>query len=353
MSDSTDDESGALGRLHADSGVSEWSEVGGCRVPARFGRTRDEYEAIDEGTGLLDRTVYDVIELTGADRHRFLSGLVTCAVENMEEGEIRYGFFTSVKGRILADVVILSVPDRLLLELPPGRGEVIADHLRKYRIADRVEIEPATIVPLTLLGGVDATEPLGREVPGEAWRIRFDSLEAPWAAVDRRPVLGLDAVTCWTDPDRAPSLWRHLADEALPVGWDAVEIHRVERGRPRFGTDFGPDVFPQETGLEEEAVSYEKGCYLGQEVVARIHYRGRVNRLIVGLLVDGEEVPPPGAAVSEGGRSAGEITSSVRSPALDRPVALGLVHARAGDPGTLVELEGGVSAEVTRLPFVG
>jgi folate-binding protein YgfZ len=139
------------------------------------------------------------------------------------------------------------------------------------------------------------------------------------------------------------------------VGIAALEARRVELGVPRFGRDFGPEHFPQETGLGEQAVSYTKGCYLGQEVIARIHYRGQANRLLRGLRL------PPGTtvdAVADGaelryeGRPVGTLSSAVRSPALGAPVALAIVHRRGAEPGTRVEVEGGGAAEVVALPFV-
>jgi folate-binding protein YgfZ len=130
---------------------------------------------------------------------------------------------------------------------------------------------------------------------------------------------------------------------------EALEVLRAEAGIPRFGQDFGPENFPQETGIEE-AVSYTKGCYLGQEIVARIHYRGGVQNLLRGLVFEGTE-PQPGAAILHDGREAGKATTVVHSPALERTVGLAILHRRV-QPGARVDVEGGGTAEVKELPLV-
>ena len=143
---------------------------------------------------------------------------------------------------------------------------------------------------------------------------------------------------------------RLVEEGARQVSLEALEILRAEAGIPRFGQDFGPDNFPQETGIEE-AVSYTKGCYLGQEVVARIHYRGGVQKLLRGLVFEQGE-PRVDAALLHDGREAGRATTVVRSPALDRTIGLAILHRRAAEPGTRLEVEGGGTAEVKELPLV-
>jgi folate-binding protein YgfZ len=130
-----------------------------------------------------------------------------------------------------------------------------------------------------------------------------------------------------------------------------MEILRVEAGIPRFGRDFGPENFPQETGADE-AVSFTKGCYLGQEVVARIHYRGGVQKALRGLVFAAGRGPRTGTRLFHDGREVGAATTVVESVALGRPVGLGIVHRRAAEPGNTLELEGGGQAEVRDLPLV-
>jgi folate-binding protein YgfZ len=310
------------------------------------------------------------MEMIGPDRHRFLNAYVTCEVKGLAAGQGAYGFFTSAQGRILADVVVLAHADRFWLELPPGRLEPIAEHLRKYLIADRVEMRPlADVLPLTLAGPAAAAVLAGAEIapdfelPGEPWAHARTVVAGVEVAVQRTERLGVPALTLWVPAAQVELLQeRVLTGRAgaggveherrpVPVGREALEVVRTEAGLPRFGQDFGPQNFPQETGATE-AVSFTKGCYLGQEVVARIHYRGGVQKTLCGLVFDGPAVPVPGTALLFEGREAGTLGTAVHSPALDRPIGLAILHRRAATPGSRLELAAGGSADVRALPLV-
>ena len=282
----------------------------------------DEYAALTSGCGLADLSWRGRLEILGADRLRFLNAYLTCDVKSLVAGEGAYGFFTSAQGRVLSDAVVLAHADRLWVEVAADREEEIAKHLRKYVLADRVEVRPlGDMLPLALIG------PRAGELRG---------------------LLGAPAHALWVSASIAPMLRAELrAAGAVEAGFDALEALRAEAGIPRCGQDFGPETFPQETGLDA-AVSYTKGCYLGQEVVARIHYRGGVQRAMRRLVFSAGEPPRPGAALLYEGREAGTATTVVVSPASGRTIGLGLVHKRAAEPGTRldVEGEGGATAEV-------
>jgi folate-binding protein YgfZ len=284
----------------------------------------EQYRALREGCGIAVLSWRAGFELLGADRHRFLHNYVTCDVKGLAPGSGAYGFFTSPQGRILADAVLQAQEDRLRVEVDRDQVEPILAHLRKYLLVDRVEIRPLDgLTPVALIG------PRAEDLLGDL-------------SAERRSLMGAPAWTVWTaDPEALAGGTR--------VGPEALDILRVEAGIPRFGQDFGPDNFPQETGIEE-AVSYTKGCYLGQEVVARIHYRGGVQKLLRGLVFDGEVVE--GVGILHDGREAGRATTVVRSPVLGKTVGLGILHKRAAEPGTRVEIEGGGSAEIRELPLV-
>jgi folate-binding protein YgfZ len=329
-----------------------------------YGDLAAEYEALRHGCGLADRSWLDRLEMLGADRGRFLNAYVTCDVRELPAGQGAYGYITSAQGRILADMALLAHGDRFWLELPPGQRETVAGHLRKYLIADRVEMRAlADSLPLTL-AGPHAAAVLGEMAPGLAFP------EAPWshvravvagteATIQRTGRLGVPALTLWVPVSAARPLWEELLASrpgerrVRPVGYEALEAVRTEAGIPRFGHDFGPQSFPQETGEEEQAVSYTKGCYLGQEVVARIHYRGGVQKTLCGLVFDGATVPARETALLYEGREAGAIGTAVHSLALDRPIGLAILHRRAAAPGSRLELAGGGAAEVRPLPFAG
>lgn len=350
-------------------------------VPTSFGSLADQIEALRRGCGLSDRSSVGRLAMTGADRLRFLHAYVTCEVKALAAGQGAYGFFTSPQGRILADVVVSAQPDSLWLELPASQAEAIATHLRKYLIADRVEMQPLRRQPLTL-AGPGAAALLAAKAPGAAIP------EAPWGhagarvagvevTLQRTGRLGVPAFTVWVEEQEAAAVWQELlaGGGAMPVGHEALEVVRTEAGIGRFGQDFGPQSFPQETGAENEAVSYTKGCYLGQEVVARIHYRGGVQKSLCGLLLGGGDTaaaanaanaanaagiagiasaPSPGAPLLFEGREAGAIGTVVYSPALHRSIGLAILHRRAAAPGARLEVgeSGGQLAEVAALPFV-
>jgi len=370
---------GATGAAGA-GGAADFGEAG------RPGRFAEEYEALRRGCGLVARVSADgadTMEMLGPDRHRFLNAYVTCEVKGLAAGQGTYGFFTSAQGRILADVAVLAHADRFWLELPPGRQEAIAEHLRKYLIADRVEMRPLVdVLPLTLAGpgaaavlaaATDPSGPAARSAAGAEIAAGFELPREPWGharamvhgteiVVQRTERLGVPALTLWVPAAQAETLRERLLAlpggdgggdlvRPVPVGREALEVVRTEAGVPHFGQDFGPQNFPQETGAAE-AVSFTKGCYLGQEVVARIHYRGGVQKTLCGLVFDGPALPAPGTALLFEGREAGTLGTAVHSLALARPIGLAILHRRAAAPGSRVQLAGGGDAEVRTLPIV-
>ncbi len=345
-----------LAKLHQRLGAVLGTVDGGATAaPLRYGPVAGEVRALREGCGLVDRSWSGRLELLGADRHRFLNAYVTCEVKGLEPGEGAYGFFTNPKGGILSDVVVLVHEDRLWLQLPPGQESPVAAHLRKYVLADRVEVRPLEdMLPLSLLGP-RAAEALETELPPAGdWRHVRARVHGTEVALQRTGRLGAEAYTLWVSASIADHLMERLLEVpgVVPAGFEALEVLRTEAGLARFGRDFGPENFPQETGAEEAAVSYTKGCYLGQEVVARIHYRGGVQKTLKGLDFGFGPAPEPGAPLLHDGREAGKATTVVDSAALGRPIGLAILHRRAAEPGTRLDLPGGGVAEVRELPFV-
>jgi len=309
----------------------------------------DEVHALTEGCGLANRSEAGRLEMLGADRQRFLNAYISCDVKPLAPGDGAYGFLTSAQGRILSDAVVLVHPDRLWLEVGPGQAETVADHLRKYVIVDRVEIRPLEdMVPLTLIGP-KAAEALGAPIPALVpeieWKHARVMVDGTEVTAQRLGLQGAPAFSLWVSASIAPHLRERLLarEEVRPVGQEALDVLRAEAGIPRFGVDYGPDNFPQETGIAE-AVSYTKGCYLGQEVVARIHYRGGVQKELRRLVLEGEV--RPGSVLSFEGREAGTATTVVRSPRTGQTIGLGIVHKRAAEPGTRLEVEGGGAAVI-------
>lgn len=308
----------------------------------------EEVRALREGCGLVDLSPSaGRIEMLGPDRLRFLNAYVTCDVKGLAPGDGAYGFLTSHQGRILADLVALAFEDRLWLQVPAGQEGAVTDHLKKYILADRVELRSLDDMTPLALAGPRATEALGGAEPPPPgdWRHHRAKVHGTEVELQRTARLGVEAWTLWVSASIAPHLSRSLAEVpgVTRVGFEALEVVRTEAGIPRFGPDFGPDNFPQETGAEE-AVSYTKGCYLGQEVVARIHYRGGVQKVLRGLAFQGT-APETGAPLLHEGREAGKVGTVVQSPGLG-PVGLAILHRRAAEPGTRLELPDGGVAEV-------
>ncbi len=333
----------------------------GVEAAAHYGDVNAESAALHSACGLLERPWISTLEMLGEDRTRFLGGYVTCDVKSLEPGAGTYGFITSVKGRVLADPVVLALEDRMWLELPPGKAEEISQHLAKYVIVDRVEIRALEgQVALSLIGPRSAEMLVSAGLPAEAdWSHRTVEISDSRVLLVREPLWiargqEIPAWTIWAPADEAQTLFEKLLDSGaggvVPVGYRALENLRIEAGRPLYGLDFDDANFPQETGLEEQTVNYEKGCYLGQEVVARIHYRGGVNRHLRGLVFGGDEtLDPAGHAVLAGGREAGTVTSAA-TLADGARIGLGILHKRA-EPDSEVEVGDVGTARVIELPF--
>lgn len=290
--------------------------------------------------------------LTGDDRHRFLNGLVTCEVRQLEVGDGAYGFFTDRQGRTLADVAVFASEEALALDLPAVRAEAILEHLAKYKVADRVELTTAAEESEIIVAGNTSAEVLeallGSPPPRRAWTWRrIDAL-----AVHCERLIGVLSLRCRGEAETVTDLGERIAAAGgVEANADAVDAVRVERGAPWFGIDFDESCFPQETGLESEAVSFSKGCYLGQEIVARIHYRGHVNRHLRALQAAPTVDPVAGDDVLLNDEFVGSISTTAESPVLGSRVALALLHRKAA-PGESVRLGSGGLATVMELPLV-
>jgi folate-binding protein YgfZ len=309
------------------------------------------YAALVERAGVAAAPAADFLDLVGPDAGRFLNGYVTCDTRALAAGHHARGFLTSLQGRVLAELEVAALPDRLRLRLPADAGAAVRAHLQKYRIADRVEFELPHGVARLILAGPAAPAALAAAGvdPPAAGRGSQASVAGQELLVLRQERAVAPRFELWLAGTALPGVEAVLfaagAEAAEP---EALEILRVEAGELAFGVDFGPDNFPQESG-DAAAVSYTKGCYLGQEVVARLRWRGQAQRLPFGLRFAGG-TPAPGAVMLYDGRPAGRATSVVRSPRYGA-IGLALLHRRVGEPPARLELEGGGTAELVPLPF--
>jgi folate-binding protein YgfZ len=315
-----------------------------------------EQEALRAACGLLDRSQRGKLALTGAGAAEFLNGQVTNDVEKLADGEGCYAAFLTHKGKMLGDLRILRTPSELLLDTERVALQALFDMIRRFKVGYDVELHKRTLERALLsLIGPRARETVAAAIPAGADALPPATEQAHTSASiaghDVRLICtehpqGLD-VLCAADAREAVSA-ALIAAGATPVGETAAEALRVEQGIPRYGIDLDETVIPQEAGLNERVVSFTKGCYVGQETVARLYYRGKPNRILRGLLLS--EPAAGGEEVHLGERVAGRLGSVALSPAFG-PIALALLR-READPGASVTIgERGIEAQVVALPF--
>jgi tRNA-modifying protein YgfZ len=305
-----------------------------------------QYRALREEAGYLPRE-RAMLVVRGADAAEYLQGQLTNDIEALAPEQDCYAALLDRKGHLQADMRVLRLDNgELWLDLEPGPAPAVLKHLRTYSIGRDVEIDDVTDQwAITSLIGPRAGELAGFQGlgPEHAQRFReWDGIEVLAVATD----VGLDLIT---KADHAADLVSLLeAAGAAEVSEAAAEIVRVESGRPRFGLDMGPESMPAEAGITERAVNFEKGCYIGQEPVARLHYRGKPNRTLRGLRLS--EPVEHGAPLALGEREVGKVGTACLSPA-HGPIALAIVRREAGEGDRVAVGEGGATAEVVALPF--
>jgi folate-binding protein YgfZ len=342
---------------HPAAAGSARGDYCGAETAARFGTVADELAALRAGCALFDLGWRAKLIVTGGDRVRWMNGMVTNNVRDLAPGHGNYNFLLNAQGHIQGDMVVYNRGEYLLVDTDAAQAPRLCEIFEKYIIMDDVEVADAGD-KLTALG---VEGPKSRTVL-EAAGLKFRALQPlevedlTWGSVGlsivRRAGQGVEGYELWLAPANAPALWDALLKVgATPVGTEALELRRIELGIPRYGVDIRERDLPQETG-QEGALNFSKGCYLGQEIVERIHSRGAVHRSFIGLRVAGS-VPAPGAKVVAGGKEAGEITSAASLPSQNgaRTVALGYLRRENAAPGTEVEI-GGSKAAVVALPDI-
>jgi folate-binding protein YgfZ len=391
--------------LH-DRAAAEFQPYDRIEIVSTFGEPQAEYAAIHKAAALMDEPQRGVLELTGKDRHAFLNNLLTnqtfdkAAKAPLAQGRGVYAFFLNLKGRIVADMNVVERGDRTLLEMDARLVEPVRDVFDKYLFGERVTMSNrlGVLHRLTLHGpGAPAiiTETSGADVSSLAplGSVAL-TLFGVNAVVFRDDVTGSPGLHMVVPAERGAEVWQGLLARfgdspdlgkrrLRPVGWAAFNATRIEAGRPLFGIDFegvppataypakkqreqdptaadaapSPGVLPAETGQFSRAVSITKGCYLGQEIVARMHARNQVARRVTGLRLDDDSLPLAGAPVSDDkGNPVGVVTSSTISPLLARrAICLAFLKKAFAEPGAVVSVpaEGGMrKATVVELPFL-
>jgi folate-binding protein YgfZ len=306
-----------------------------------------QYRQLREECGLLDRSDRGKLTVSGAEAAEYLQGQLTSDVEALEPGEGHYAALLDRKGHMQADMRVLRpVMEELWIDTEPEGLEATRKHLQMYKIGREVEVADATAerAILSLIG------PRAVEIARHGAALPEHACEQ--ASIGGMECLavgtagGIDLIAAAADAERLREAL--LGAGAVEVGAEAVEILRIEAGTPRFGAEMGAETMPAEAGIVERAVSFTKGCYIGQETVARLHYKGKPNRNLRGLRLSGPA--SAGAVLRLGEKEVGAVGSACVSPALG-PIALAIVRREAEPGDELVVGEDGVTARVVDLPF--
>jgi folate-binding protein YgfZ len=336
---------------------AHFAERDGWEVATDFGDVAAEAAAARGAVAIGDRGARAFTAFEGRDAVRFLQGMLTNDVAAIPVGSAGYGLLLTPKARVIADLRLTRLAeDAFVADSELAAADALRATLRRYRLGSRVSVEPAeerfgmiaVAGPRTrdLLVHAFGAGPAGgaREGAGTQLGDGLAALSSAFCGADAVEILGTVASLPAAWDALAGALTRH---EGRPFGADAFEVLRIEAGIPRFGAELDEQVMPAEAGVVERAVSFTKGCYIGQEPVARLHHRGHANRGLRAILLDGAP-PSPGAAIAVDGRAVGRVTSAAASPTLGRTVALAIVR-RELDPGQRVEVDG-ESGEIATVP---
>jgi folate-binding protein YgfZ len=325
-------------------------------------RLQGEHEELISGCALVDRSERGKLALTGSGAVEFLGGQITNELADLPPGEGRYAAFLTNKGKMLGDLRVLAVGEgttveELLLDTERVALQALFDMIRRYKIGYDVELHKRTLecALFSLIGPrawpviTGACEDAVVDPP----QVEHAHLAAAIAGKPVRAIATADGgidVLC-ASADRDAVLSALIEAGAVAVGEQAAEVLRVERGVPRYGIDLDDSTIPQEAALNERAVSFTKGCYVGQETVARLYYKGKPNRHLRGLRIAGSApIATTGEELRLGERVVGRLGSVALSPA-HGPIGLALVR-REASPGDVVSVgESGITATVTELPF--
>lgn len=306
----------------------------------------DQYHAAHHSAALVDRSSQGTVALTGTDRAAFLHALLTNDIAGLPAGRGVYAAYLTPQGRMIADMRVIETGKRMLLNVERHLAAPLADRFERLVFSEDVQVKDVTC-DLAIIGV---------HGPSAAWMIQqatgvsvseltnqYDNVSAESISIVREDGLGVSGYDVYIPRADAGTVGARLIEAgAVEMSADTAETLRIEAGRPRFGVDMNTDTIPLEAGLEGRAISFTKGCYVGQEVIVRVMHRGhgRVARRLVSLVLPTGDVPARGDRIQSGGRSVGEITSAAASPKLGAPLALGYVPRDLAAPGTELTVNG-------------
>jgi folate-binding protein YgfZ len=322
------------------------------------------YDAARHRAAFLDRSHRGRIVVSGSERASYLQGLLTNDIVALKTGQGCYAAYLTAQGRMIADLDVYELGDVLLLAMGGGVKDAVMAKLDQFIFSEDVQLGDVsgTFAQIAIVGpeAPAVVASIVRDLSRDALRAmpEHGNARAEWAGgaaiVTAIADTGEPGFDLYVERPQSTALKVALAAAgAIELDEATAEAVRIEAGVPLFGRDMDQETIPLEAGIESRAISFSKGCYVGQEVIIRVLHRGhgRVARKLVGLTLDGDEIPAAGAAVRSGDREIGSVTSSTTSPAKQRPIALAYVHRDFLEPDTMVRV-GAQTATVTALPFV-
>ena len=350
---------------HANPPVT-YQPFGPWIVPWQFHSFEEDYRTLGAGVGLIDYSTQALIEIQGADRVSFLHSLLTHDIKRLAPGEGCQAALLTDTAKMIADLLVLADSDRHWLLCDLTRASIVVETLDRYVLSAQVtQINHERAWAVMALQGprtIELATQLCHTVVSlpHAGHHGMYSLEGLSIRLVRHTLTGGVGLLCLVKAAQAECAWELLQRRGGSfglrlVGWDALNTARIEAGIPWYGVDVSEANLLPETGLEAMVASETKGCYLGQEIVARMQTYGSANKKLVGLLLDGRQLAEPGDAITRDGQPVGTITSACDSPALQRPIAMGYLKRGSYEPGTAVEVIRGntrIAATVATRPLV-
>ena len=302
--------------------------------------SREQYDAAHNSAVITAASTRGTIALTGADRRSFLHALLTNDIAALTQGKGVYALYLTPQGRMISDIRVIDAGDRLLLGVEREMAPSLTARFDKLIFSEDVEVSDIS----------DGLDELGIHGPGAAalieratgvsvadLRAQYDNLTSESKLFVRDDACGVPGFDVYVPAQAGPSLRDALISAGgIEASAETMEVLRIESGRPRFGIDMTTDTIPLEAGIEDRAISFTKGCYVGQEVIIRVMHRGhgRVARRLVRLVLQEGAAPSPGDKVFAGNQQIGEITSAVESPKAGAPLAMAYVHRDHSAAGT-------------------
>jgi glycine cleavage system T protein len=339
------------------------TEDRGVELPERFTDPVEEYYVVREKVGLLDLAFRSRIRMTGEDRVSFLQGMVSNDVKSLKPGGGCLATLLTEQGRIVADLRVYALENCFLLDVDVRIKDKVLETLSRFIIADDVEMEDLSeSCVMIALQGPRASQVLAAAGVGVSLGKELQHCETTIRDIATHVIrisdTGEEGYELVVSRAQVETVWQMLLEAGAtvglqPVGLAALNMLRIEAGIPWYGVDMDESRIVLEVGLEQ-AISFKKGCYLGQEVVERATARGHVNRKLSGFIIQLGDMPAPGEKLLSDGQEVGWVTSVARSPRLGMPIGLGYVRREHLAPGTQLRIDRqGTSmiAEVTTLPF--